>query len=158
MRARDAAGNTGSAANHTYELDTSGPAAPALTAAPASPGSSRAPAWSWSGDGGATFVCKIDRGSDAVTAWAPCVSGQPQDLSGQPDGTYTLSVRAVDAAGNSGRRHDQRLRARHHRGHGLDLSGPRRSCAIAHPAWSFAAESGAAVACRLVFGSDVVAD
>ena len=157
VRARDAAGNTGSAANHTYELDTSGPAAPALTAAPASPGSSRAPAWSWSGDGGATFVCKIDRGSDAVTAWAPCVSGQPQDLSGQPDGTYTLSVRAVDAAGNSGGVMTSAYELDTTAGTVSIANGPRRSC-DPHPAWSFAAESGAAVSCRLVFGSDVVAD
>ncbi len=158
VRATDAAGNTGAASTHSYELDTTGPAEPVLTTAPASPGASRAPAWSWSGESGSAFDCRIDRGGDQVFDWTPCVSGQPHDLSGRPDGTYTLSVRGRDAVGNTGPALSSAYELDTTAGSIAIVSGPAPIIHDRHPAWSFTAEAGAAVTCRLVFGSDVVAD
>ena len=104
VRARDAAGNTGAAAGDSYQLDTSAPATPDITTAPASPGNGRTPSWAFAGESGATFECSVERGGATVAGWAACASPYSADLSGSPDGTYSLSVRARDAAGNTGER------------------------------------------------------
>ena len=69
--------------------------------APASPGSGRSPSWSFTGDVGATLECRLDRGATTISNWATCGAALGYDLTGQLDGTYTLSLRARDAAGNT---------------------------------------------------------
>jgi predicted phage tail protein len=158
VHAHDGAGNTSTNGSHTYVLDTTAPAAPDLTSAPASPGQSRAPVWKWSGEAGASFECRMSRGSAVVSDWAACLTGQAFDLSGRPDGTYTLQVRALDAAGNAGA-----VRAG---ASDLDTtpgalqirSGPAPVARDRQPSWSFSGEPGAVFACRLQAGSDVVAN
>jgi len=73
VKATAAAGNTSAPATSDYTLDTTPPAAPVITAAPASPGSSRAPTWSFSGDPGVTFQCKLTNG--ATVRWGDASQG-----------------------------------------------------------------------------------
>src|SRR5207302_111796 len=104
VRATDPAGNTGAPATSDYLLDTTPPTPrPSLLAAlPTSPDNSLAPSWSFTGEGGATFECRLTRGATVVADWTPCTSPYAADLTGQPDGTYTFAVRATDPAGNTG--------------------------------------------------------
>src|SRR5207249_3227483 len=54
------------------DLLTTPPPAPSITAAPATPGNGRAPAWSFTGEAGATFDCSLTRGGVTVFPAAPC--------------------------------------------------------------------------------------
>lgn len=89
--ATDAAGNTGTAATRTFTVDTTPPAAPALSGTP--------DGFAFSGEPGASFVCRLDGPAGPGTA-AACAS--PQPYPGLAPGAYTLFVHAVDAAGNAG--------------------------------------------------------
>ncbi len=102
VRLVDAAGNTGSAGSAVYLLDTTPPAAPTFTATPGSPAPGTRPGWSFSAESGATFVCRVSFPSGAVRELPSCASPLVVNLDGLPDGSYVLSVRAVDAAGNVG--------------------------------------------------------
>ncbi|MCU1622358.1 MAG: Cable pili-associated 22 kDa adhesin protein [Frankiales bacterium] len=103
VRARDASGNLGPSVSSAYVLDTLAPAAPtglrALTPSPSNAGSVT---WSFAVEGGSTALCQLLSISGAVTAEQPCSSPLVTDLGQQPDGTYSLTVRAQDAAGNLG--------------------------------------------------------
>ena len=96
VRATDLAGNTGSAASRSYSVDTVGPAA-SITAGPAQDSTitTSATSFSFTGEAGGSFDCKLDGG-----AWAPCTS--PNTVSGLGDGSHTFRVRAKDALGNAG--------------------------------------------------------
>src|SRR5206468_10775527 len=96
--AADPAGNLSPAATSTYVLDTTPPAL-SITAAPSTPGNSRAPAWSFTGEAGATFDCSLTRGGVTVFPAAPCTSPESFDLTGQPDGTYTFTVSSEERRG-----------------------------------------------------------
>src|SRR5439155_10172316 len=66
VRATDPAGNTGPASTSDYLLDTTAPAAPTITAGPTTPDNSLAPSSDFTGDGGATFECRLTRGASVV--------------------------------------------------------------------------------------------
>ncbi|MGH3373031.1 MAG: Ig-like domain-containing protein, partial [Nocardioidaceae bacterium] len=102
VRATDAAGNVGAPAGNTYTLDTTAPAAPAITSEPVSPGNDITPEWSFTAESGATTQCELRRGGVVVSAWGNCVSPAAYSVGSQPDGDYTFRVRATDAAGNTG--------------------------------------------------------
>src|SRR6185503_3267014 len=59
-------------------------------------------AFGFSGEAGATFECRVDRGATTISGWASCSSPRDVDLTADGDGTYTFSVRATDTAGNTG--------------------------------------------------------
>jgi hypothetical protein len=159
VRAHDGAGNTSAAGSHSYQLDTTSPSAPDLTTAPGSPGTSRAPVWKWSGEAGASFECRVTSGGgDVLADWAACVTGQPFDLSGRADGTYTLHVRALDGVGNTGPARTSAYELDTTPGALQILSGPAPVVADRRPSWSFSGEAGAGYACRLQQGGDVVHD
>jgi hypothetical protein len=94
VRAIDAAGNTSGAATRTWTVDTTAPAV-SITGGPNDPTNSLSASFTFSAEAGAGLDCKLDNG-----AYAPCTS--PQAYSGLSDGQHTFSVRATDAAGNSG--------------------------------------------------------
>jgi predicted phage tail protein len=102
VRAIDTAGNIGAPATNTYDLDRTPPAAPSIDSAPTPLDNDDNPAWSFSSEAGATFECRVDYGATIVSAWAPCTSPASFDLTAEPDGTYDVSVRATDTAGNTG--------------------------------------------------------
>ncbi|MDT7538540.1 MAG: large repetitive protein [Actinomycetota bacterium] len=101
VRTTDAAGNVSAAGAATYELDTTAPVAPAV-AQPSSPGRNRTPSVTFTSETGTVGSCKLSRGATVLSDPAPCSSPTTLNLTGLPDGAYTLSVRAIDAAGNIG--------------------------------------------------------
>jgi len=101
VRARDAAGNVGPGATSSYQRDATPPAVPTLSAAPKPDDIDRSPTWSFSAESGARFSCTLTRGSDVVGAKTSCAGAKTYNLSGAQPGTYTFSVEATDAAGNT---------------------------------------------------------
>ena len=96
----DAAGNTVPAANSdataTITIDVSPPSStPVITAGPASAISTTATSVTFSGAGaGETYQCRIDSGT-----YVACTS--PQVYAGLSEGSHTIDVRILDAAGNA---------------------------------------------------------
>lgn len=94
----DAAGNRSPAGSWSYLLDTTAPATPTVTG-PSGPSSSRTPTVTLAGEAGGSWECRLTSPSEVVTT-PTCAAGQRVlDLIG-PDGTWSLSVVQVDAAGN----------------------------------------------------------
>jgi hypothetical protein len=93
---------TGPEATGTYVLDTMAPAAPLIDSGPGAATASTSPAFTWTGEPGASFRCSVTEGARVVAAEAACSSPEAFTLGSQPDGTYTFSVHAVDEAGNAG--------------------------------------------------------
>src|SRR5207249_8902402 len=101
VTATDAAGNTSAAASSDYLFDTTPPAAPVIGTAPATPSNQLTPAWTFTTDAGTTTTCSVTRAGIMLAAPTPCSGSASYDLTGQPDGTYTFTVIATDAAGNA---------------------------------------------------------
>lgn len=110
VRLTDAAGNTGPDASGSYVLDTTAPSAVLISTAPAWPAASPTPAWQVVGDSDSVLECRLTGPSLTGQGFAPCtptpgvpgVGSFAADLTNRPDGTYSLSVRSRDAAGNVG--------------------------------------------------------
>ncbi|MDQ1685745.1 MAG: large repetitive protein, partial [Frankiaceae bacterium] len=98
VTATDAAGNVSAASVSTYVLDTRAPTTPTLDFASGSPSSSRTPNWGFTLPAGTTGQCVLRDGSTTISS-APCRDAVSFTLP-NADGTYTLYVYAVDAAGN----------------------------------------------------------
>src|SRR5204862_291898 len=81
------------------------PPAPTATASPTSPASNRNPSWTLTDGavGPVSYVCSAS-GPAGSTPVAVCGAGSTVslDLTGQPDGVYTLSVQARDSLGQPG--------------------------------------------------------
>src|SRR5438128_36826 len=97
------------------------------------------------------------RGGVTVFGPATCTSPTSYDLTGQPDGTYTFTVTATDAAGNTSPAATGTYL--------LDTTPPVAPAITASPAtpgnsrspaWSFTAEAGAAFTCSLTTGGVTV--
>jgi predicted phage tail protein len=101
VTATDAAGNTSDPAAATYLFDTVKPAVPAVTV-PAT-GHAQQPSFAIvEPETAATLSCVLtDASAHAVDSLSPCTSSYVADLRGLSDGSYTLSVTATDAAGNT---------------------------------------------------------
>ena len=95
VRAIDAAGNQdGSPALRTWTIDTTAPDTTIFTGPTGTVSSTTATFQFSSGEGGATFQCRIDGGS-----YSPCTS--PVTYNSLSQGPHTFNVRAVDQAGNT---------------------------------------------------------
>lgn len=95
VRQLDDSGNIGVTASKTWVVDTISPPAPTI-AAIASPTTSTSVLVSWTGaEAGGSYQCKLDGGT-----YAACVS--PESYSGLGQGSHTVYVRQIDAAGNIG--------------------------------------------------------
>ncbi|HYH58386.1 MAG TPA: S8 family serine peptidase [Thermoleophilaceae bacterium] len=94
VRAIDAAGNVDpSPAAHTWSIDLAAPDT-AIVHAPAGAINSRSATFRFSAEAGTRFECR--QGDDA---WSACES--TLELAEITDGSHTLSVRAIDQAGNA---------------------------------------------------------
>ncbi|MDX6218378.1 MAG: large repetitive protein, partial [Frankiales bacterium] len=103
VRSRDAADNVGPETSSDYVLDTLAPAAPtAPHTSVSSPSRITQITWTFSGDADTTALCTLTTAAAVVEVEHPCSSPVLTDLSGEPDGDYTLTVRSQDAAGNIG--------------------------------------------------------
>ena len=93
VRAVDNVGNVGVADSKTFTVDTIAPNT-SITGAPVS-GSSATVSFSSAASDVARFECRLDGGT-----YATCTS--PKQFTGLAEGSHTVSVRAVDNAGNTG--------------------------------------------------------
>jgi predicted phage tail protein len=159
LRATDAAGNDGPATTRDYALDTTAPPLPMIVSAPPAAGVDTAPSWSFTGEAGATFECRLDRGATPFSGWGPCPGSIGYDLTGQPDGVFTFSVRAIDSVGNVG--------APRTRDYELVTSTPDAPAWTSEPlatgnstapSWGFSLPAGTTAECRVERGSNVVSD
>ena len=101
VQATDGALNAGPITTRNYTLDTTPPGLPMITSSPGQP-ARHLPAWSFAGEPGTTLQCRLDRGATPISGWSSCSGSRNYDLTGEPDGVYTFSVRAIDAVGNVG--------------------------------------------------------
>ncbi len=94
LRLEDIAGNFSSVFTDTIYLSTAAPAVPSVTAA--TPTGDTTPTWSWNSVTGAvSYNCSIDGGS-----WTNTASTAYTPTSALSYGNHTLSVTAIDIAGN----------------------------------------------------------
>jgi hypothetical protein len=93
VKARDAAGNESSVTSYTWRVDTTPPAAPTIGTHPADPSNASNAGFSFSGEPGAGFLCRLDG-----AAFAACTS--PASYSNLSEAQHTFGVKARDAAGN----------------------------------------------------------
>ena len=135
-----------------YQLVTTAPAPPTVTA-PSVTGRDTRPTWSVVAAPGATAECQLLQDSTPLYPWAGCSLPPRTDLTGLPDGTYTLQVRLTDKAGN---------RSSDGRGsYVLDTQAPAAPIVTGvtpspgratQPVFSFTME-GATATCQLTYGT-----
>ena len=108
VKATDQAGNTGPAASRSFTVDTAAPDT-TITSGPSGLTNDASPSFDYSSSEptGASFQCKLDGPGAATGAFADCTPS-PKAYSNLADGTYTLSVKATDQAGNTGPAADSR--------------------------------------------------
>ena len=95
-RVTDAAGNTRDSAKQTVTVDNKAPAAPAIGTKPAAVTNATTATFSFSGEAGGRFECRLD-----TDPYAVCTS--PRTYAGPlAAGVHTFEVRQVDTAGNTG--------------------------------------------------------
>ncbi|WP_082282730.1 Ig-like domain-containing protein [Myxococcus hansupus] len=94
VRARDAVGNVdASPATYTWTIDTTAPNTSIVSGPPALTNSDGATFTFSASESGVTYECSLDGAT-----YAACTN--PVTFTGLADGSHTLTVRAVDAAGN----------------------------------------------------------
>jgi hypothetical protein len=145
-RATDVAGNSTDSAKRSVTIDNTAPAAPTITGKPPNPSNSTAPSFSFTGEAGATFECKLD-----ATAFAACTS--PKAYTALAAGSHTFQVRQTDVAGNLGPAASYTWT--------IDLTPPVAPVITANPpalsnsrapSFSFTGEAGATFQCQLDTG------
>jgi hypothetical protein len=99
--ASDIAGNAGAARKVNITLDRRPPALPIITGGPSITSPDITPTWTFNAPGAATTVCTISQGGVVVVGPVACSSPADFDLRAMPNGTYTFSVVAADALGNT---------------------------------------------------------
>ncbi len=159
VRETDAAGNSSPAATASYTLDRAAPPAPVITRRPSSPSSARTLSWSFNGEAGARLECRLADTALVAGEWSGCASPVDFALTGAPDGTYRFEVRARNALGTTGEAAAD--------DHVLDTTAPAPPVITRAPpspsgnrapAWTFTAERGTLLECRLQRPGAIVAD
>jgi hypothetical protein len=158
VKLTDAAGNTGAVATSDYVLDNSAPAAVGIIPQ-ASPGSDQTPTWTLVSAPDVKLECRLSSGQSVITDFAPCSGSFTADLTGLPDGTYTLTVHALSAAGTPG--------PDAAKGYILDTTAADKPSALAGPTgpsrdrapmWTFTLPAGSTGQCLVKTGTKVVFD
>jgi hypothetical protein len=94
IKAVDVLLNESPVTSYAWTVDTTPPPPPVISGPPNPSGASDAQFTFSDSEAGVGFRCQLDGGN-----FLPCAN--PQTYSGLPDGPHTLSVEAVDAAGNA---------------------------------------------------------
>ena len=150
VRQTDRANNTSLYASSTFVLDRSADA-PVITSQPTNPSNDATPTWNFTGEGGATFECELKRGAVTLSAFSACNAGtKTYDLSFEPDGVYTFSVRQTDAAGNTSPAASHSFPLDRNPDAPPITTAPGKVSRDATPTWSFVGEDGAVFECVLV--------
>jgi hypothetical protein len=93
-RAVDAAGNESTVSSYTWAIDTKAPPQPTIVSGPAQPSGVSDAQFAFSDpEAGVGYRCQLDGGGFLTCS-------NPQTYLGLADGTHTVLVEAVDAAGN----------------------------------------------------------
>ncbi|MFA5161208.1 MAG: lectin like domain-containing protein [Elusimicrobiales bacterium] len=104
VKARDNSGNTGALATYSFKIDSTAPAAPALTTKPASATVGKNPSFAWtasdSGSGLAGYVYELAATSEWSDAASVSISANSVSFSNLADGSYWFMVKSRDTAGN----------------------------------------------------------
>jgi hypothetical protein len=147
VRQTDLAGNLGPVASYSWTIDLTAPATPTITAKPPALSNSRSPAFSYTGEPGATFQCQLDGGG-----FGSCPS--PKSYTNVADGSHTFQVHQTDTAGNVGPNASYTWT--------IDATAPIAPTLTANPAnptnltnasFSFTGEAGATFECQLDGGA-----
>ena len=93
VKASDSAGNTSYPASVTWSVDSTAPDKPLLSGTPSGTTSARTASLTVIAEAGAALKCSIDGGSESA-----CTS--PIELKDLADGSHSVSVKAIDPAGN----------------------------------------------------------
>ena len=146
-----ASGVRSAPATRTYTFDGTAPLSPTITGGPTTPSAADSVEWTFTTT--ADTVSTLCSVSGGVAALAPCTSPASFDVSGQPSGTLTFSVIAVDAVGNqSAPATSSYVRL----APPVITSEPASPSNDATPTWSFSVPGGAAAECTLKLGAAVV--
>ncbi|MEO6204785.1 MAG: hypothetical protein ABIO67_05310, partial [Mycobacteriales bacterium] len=157
-RVIDAAKNVSPVATSDYVLDNSAPSAVGVTPPP-SPGNDTTPTWTIASVAGVKLECRVTSGQKLISDYLPCSTTFTADLSGLPDGTYTLTVRALSAAGTPGPETTS--------SYVLDttaaaapgtLTGPTGPSRNRAPTWTFVLAQGSTATCRVTSNGVVLRD
>jgi hypothetical protein len=92
VKAVDGAGNESASTSFSWTIDTQAPEPPTITDGPPNPSNSTLATFAFAGEDGASFRCSLDG-----QAFSPCPNPVTFTVG---DGSHTLVVEAVDAAGN----------------------------------------------------------
>ena len=143
VRAKDATGNVDpTPASRTFSVDATPPQT-TLTGGPSGLVKSTSASFTFTGESGGSFDCKLD-GQD----WATCSS--PKSYSGLGQGPHTFSVLAKDAVGNPDATPATRDFTVDTVAPTVSISaGPNGPVADASPSFTFAGEAGASFKCAL---------
>ena len=145
VRARDALGPDTTEATHAWRIDTTPPNT-SIDGGPTGLTNSRTAAFTLtSTEPGSSFECKLNNGPVEAC-------GSPKEFTGLPDGAYTLSVWATDAAGNRDETPATRQWTVDATQPVVEItSGPAEGSRTRSTAatFEFRTESGAGLACRL---------
>jgi len=103
VTATDEMGQTSVAGSDSYTFDSS-TATPSvsLSSPSSSPGTDTSPTFDFTdAEAADTFSCEWDGPDGSVSSSGPCPSGASMPTAGHGDGSYTLTVTATDAVGNT---------------------------------------------------------
>ena len=153
-----AIGRAGTPATSTYDFDGTPPEAPTFTSTPTSPAANLTPRWTYTTPAGAVRIeCTLSFGGVVVMGPGTCPGSFQPNLRNQPEGTYTLTVVAIDAVGNRS--------AGAVSTYTLDLTPPAAPVITGGPSgltanpfatWTFTTEPGTTTTCALTLGGTVV--
>ena len=107
------------------------------------------PEWTFGGEPGATFECKLEKDGNVLSDWLSCGSPVSYTMT-DGDGTYTLHVRQIDEAGN--------VSPAETSDYVYDTAAPDAPTItspdpnpgnLTVPSWDFSGEAGATFECKL---------
>ena len=128
VRPKDALGNLGAQAEHSWAIDTAAPET-TLASAPKSGTTATSATFSFSASEGGTFECRLDGAPFALCVW-------PKSYAGLARAAHQFEVRAVDAAGNADATpsvHEWRIGAAAVRTAPSALTAPRAGARVTRP-------------------------